>query len=87
MTSTRSETFCSVFGTPVQLKETVLPTYADLMKHFLWIKNDILWKGNKKDPSVKDISEIVSFDIERIWKKASLGGGACGKSSRSYSSY
>lgn len=72
MTSRRSETFCNIFGIPVQLKENVLPTYADLMKHFLWIKNDLLWKGNNKNPSVKDISEIVSCDIERIWKKASL---------------
>lgn len=72
MTSTRSETLCPVFGTPIQLKETVLPTYADVMKHYLWVRNQLLWKGNKKDPSIKDISEIVSHDVARIWKKASI---------------
>ena len=29
-------------------------------------KNDLLWKGNNKNPPVKDINETVSYDIERF---------------------
>ena len=72
MTSTRRETFCNIFRTPEQLKGNLLPTYGDLVKHFLGIKNDLLWKENNKNPSVKDMSEIFSCDIERIRKKAFL---------------
>uniref|UniRef100_A0A8D8R121 Uncharacterized protein n=1 Tax=Cacopsylla melanoneura TaxID=428564 RepID=A0A8D8R121_9HEMI len=33
MNSTRSQTTCAIFGNPSTLKDTVLPTYADVMRY------------------------------------------------------
>ncbi len=72
MVTTRIETFCHNFGSPVQLKEIVFLRFADVLKLFLWVRNELLRKGNKKYPSVKDLIEVFGCDITRIWEKASV---------------
>lgn len=72
MASTRRDTSCPIFGHPSNLKDSVLPTHLDVMKYFLFVRNDLLWKGNKKNPSVAEICELVAVGVERIWEKASL---------------
>lgn len=68
----RSETKCVVFGAPKELKDNILPTYADVMRHYLWVRSDFLWKLKNKDPAIADICEVVARDIETIWNKASI---------------
>lgn len=68
----RSETNCVVFGAPERLKDNILPTYADVMRHYLWVRSDLLWKLNNKDPAISEICEIVALDTETIWNKASI---------------
>lgn len=71
MPKTRKDLSCPEFGKPLILNVNVLPTYCDLIKYYLWIKNDLLVLNNAKDPSIKYICKIIATDIEQIWKKSS----------------
>lgn len=42
MALTRKVTSCPIFGSPSDLKDNVLPTNADVMKYFLFVRNDLL---------------------------------------------
>ncbi|KAI5694093.1 hypothetical protein M8J75_010588 [Diaphorina citri] len=70
--TTRRETLCPIMGNPSSLKDNVLPTYADVMKHFLFVKNELLWKRNQKTPAASEICDLVSRTVEEIWQKASI---------------
>lgn len=70
--STRKDTSCPILGNPGVLKDNVLPTYSEVMKYFLFVKNDLLWKGNKRTPSISDICELVALEVEKVWKRASV---------------
>lgn len=72
MPKTRKNTRCPLFGDSQKLNNNLLPTYCDIIKHYLWIRNDLIALHNGKDPSIKEVSEIVSNDVESIWNKASL---------------
>lgn len=69
MPKTRNDLCCPVFGVPQKLKENILPTYCDIIKYYLWIRNDFLEFNNGKDPSIKDICETLSVDVERLEEK------------------
>lgn len=68
--TTRKVLKCPVFGSSSQLSSSILPTYADTMKFYLFVKHSLKISG--KEPTVKDISEIVSVRIEEVWKRASI---------------
>jgi hypothetical protein len=70
--STRSKCVCPIFGSFDKFKETLLPTYSDVLKHFLWVQRDLLLKGNNKSPAVDDICAIVRDDLKAVWNKASV---------------
>lgn len=72
MPKTRKDSSCPVFGGPENLKDNVLPTYKDIIKGYLWVRNDLMWLSNGKDPSVKDICEIIANDVIKLWNKASI---------------
>lgn len=69
MPKTRKDTFCVVFGAPKELVELMLPTYSDVMKHFLWIRYK-LKLTSKKEPNASEIIEIVTTNLEELWAKA-----------------
>lgn len=71
MATTRKETFCVVFGAPKQLNECVLPTYCNVIRHFLWIRYQ-LKVTSKKEPNTSEITELVANKLEELWAKASL---------------
>jgi len=69
---TRTKTKCPVFGTPQELSEIVLPTYENVMKYYLLVKHELKPNIHTKDPTVSEIAEKVSANIERIWLKSSI---------------
>ena len=71
MPKTLKESFCKVFGLTKEFDKNVLPTKADLMKH-LFRRLLLKENANGKDPSVRDISNVVLQDLKRIWQKASI---------------
>lgn len=71
MPKTRKNVSCPVFGAPKQMSETVLPTYESVMKHYLFVRFEIL-QESKKEPSFADIANEVIKNIKTIWNKACL---------------
>ena len=69
---TRKQSTCPIFGVPNDLKSNVLPTYKDVMKCYLYFMQKLREKNNGKQPSLKEISEMLSKKIEDLWKKASI---------------
>ncbi|XP_031339105.1 uncharacterized protein LOC116167737 isoform X3 [Photinus pyralis] len=72
MPKTRKDLSCSVFGGPEKLKDNMLPTCAEVIKHYLWVRSDLMWISNGKDPSIKEICAKIATDLSNLWKKASL---------------
>lgn len=55
MPKTRKDLRCPLFGDPIKLSDNVLPTYCDIIKYYLWLRNDLLELNNGKDPAVAKI--------------------------------
>lgn len=72
LVKTKSKIHCVVFGAPKDLSELVLPTYEEIMKCYLYIKNDIKTQNNNKEPSVSEVSEIIANKLESLWLKATI---------------
>ena len=72
ISNTRKKLECDIFGSPSEIPRATLPTYYDVMKYYLWVRNNIKPKNCSKEPTIADVSEIVANDIEALWKKASI---------------
>lgn len=70
--TTRQNVICPVFGTPCEHSGIYLPTFSDVMKHYLFVRQNLKVKNNNKEPSFKEISGQVAFYLENLWKKSSL---------------
>jgi len=57
---TRHDSTCPVFSIPSILPQTVLPTYADMMKSFVFVRDDLKAGGATKDPAVADVAKLVA---------------------------
>ena len=68
---TRLLTNCPIFGNPSYLPETVLPTNADVMKYYLFLKDEMAYRS-ADIPSVAEVSSCVSSKVEALWYKASI---------------
>lgn len=71
MPKTRKDVLCTVFGAFKQLNTTVLPTFCDVMKHYLYVRFELLQKC-KKEPTFPEVANIVLRDVKSIWDKACL---------------
>ena len=69
---TRKAVCCPVFGTPKLMSEIILPTYEDVMKHYLFVKHELKPTASTKEPTVSRISEKVTRVIEGLWTKSSI---------------
>ena len=69
--TTRTVIRCPVFGSPADVKQSMLPTNADVMKCYNMIQNKIRPSANKK-ATVTEVSEVLSRRIELLWSKASI---------------
>ena len=72
MATTRSHTYCEIFGHPKLLSGSMLPTFQDVMLHYLFVQSDLKQNSAGKDPSVSEILKNVVPKIEEIWKNASI---------------
>ena len=57
---------CPVFGTPHEHSERYLPSYSDVMKHYIFIRQEQKLLHNNKEPSFKDISDIVVTYLDNL---------------------
>lgn len=69
---TRQTTTCPLFGSPGKLPLSQLPTYNDVMKNYLFIKNELKPYKTAKEPTVHNISERLAKEVLEIWQKTSL---------------
>lgn len=54
MPPTRAVSLCPVFGAPKTFKNNVLPTYADVIRYYLYLRQEFL-RMNKKEPCLADV--------------------------------
>lgn len=73
MPKTRQDTECPVFGAPSVLKKNVLPSYADVMKNYLYIRQSLIESApNKTEPTLGNIAAILIAELKVVWAKASI---------------
>ena len=70
-TTTRQQTVCPIFGHLTELNERVLPTEGDIMKFYLFLRNEKL-KESQRDPRVSELSDLIAVHLENLWLKASI---------------
>jgi len=61
---TKIKSKCLIFSDTLVLSNLVLPTYADVMKFYIQVRNQLKQNSNGKDQNVKIISEIVVTDVK-----------------------
>ena len=69
---TRQTVVCPVFGTPCEHSGRYFPSYSDVMKHYIFIRQEQKLFHNNKEPSFKDVSDIVVPYLENLWQSALL---------------
>lgn len=73
MERTRSKWKCALFGDVSDLNCNILPTYEDVIKCFEWNRHLLKHKKESlKEPSYKEVEDIVVRKIVEIWVKASI---------------
>ena len=70
--TTRKAVKCPVFGSPSQVSENELPTYKDVIKFYLFVRNSLKASSTSKEPPVAVIAERVCVKVEEIWRRASI---------------
>ncbi|KAF2901923.1 hypothetical protein ILUMI_04263 [Ignelater luminosus] len=63
MPSTRLDVLCPVVGVPRTFENNVLPTYADVIKCFLFNRQELL-KTIKREPSIGEVSLPLITDLK-----------------------
>src|ERR1051325_4820588 len=72
---TRKILSCPIFGHPREINKTVLPSCGDVMRQYLFSRNDLKPSdASTKDPttSILAVSEVVAKCIEGQWTRASI---------------
>lgn len=70
MASTRQSTLCPVFGEPKEHSGSNLPTYEQVMKHFLFVKFQL--KTTSYNPPLHASFKSVATYLLQVWQKASI---------------
>ncbi|GBN04356.1 hypothetical protein AVEN_214727-1 [Araneus ventricosus] len=66
---TRSSVNINLLGAPCELKEMYLPTYADIMRHCYWLRNE------NRDVYLQPVDylvKVIGENVTSIWIKASI---------------
>lgn len=73
MPKTRKDIDCPVFGAPSVFSKNTLPTYADVMKNYAYIRQTLIDSAqNKAEPTLGNIAEILIAELKLVWSKASI---------------
>lgn len=67
---TRREVNSVVFGSPEEFCGSVLPTYDEVMKCYLHVKQNLKPSRSSREPTVSEIGDIIAKKLEDIWLKA-----------------
>lgn len=68
---TREKVKCPIFGHPDLLDENILPSYKDVMRYYLFIRQKLKEENGSK-PAVSTICSNLAPEIIKIWRKASI---------------
>ena len=69
---TRESVQSGLFGAPCELKDLQLPTYADIMRHYYWLRRDMDGSRDTYLQPVDDLVKMVGEKVTEIWMKASI---------------
>lgn len=72
MSKTRSAVQCPIFGSPSELKTLTLPTYKDIIKYFLLVRNDLEKNKINRNLLVSEAVETVAHAVQNIWNCANI---------------
>lgn len=73
MVKTRKRIECLVFGAPSPFQQNILPSYWDVMKTYLWIRQTLINASpNRPEPTVASVSSILISELKILWSKASI---------------
>lgn len=67
MPRTRSVDVCPVFGIPELMKPNMLPTYADVMRYYLYLQN-----SSEKHTGLSDILPVLVKELKGVWERSSI---------------
>ena len=70
-TQTRNQNICHVFGKTKRVSKNLLPTYGDIIKHFMLVRQE-LTDGQAKEATVNVTSNKVCEDLVQIWHRGSI---------------
>ena len=71
-TPTRKTTLCPIFKTLGEMSQLRLPTNADVIRHYLFVRNEKKGIMAGKDPPASIIATETANIIVDIWKKSSV---------------
>ncbi|XP_050505184.1 uncharacterized protein LOC126883579 [Diabrotica virgifera virgifera] len=69
---TRQYIECPLAGVPADFKGNVLPLKAHVLQYYLWTRYNLKSPNSGKEPTVFEISNILSDKILSVWQKASI---------------
>ena len=69
--NTRKYSKCPIFGDPRDFSKNQLPNYDEVMKCYLFVRNEMK-SNNGKDYSVSVIASEVAEKVQAIYKRASI---------------
>ncbi|GBN05816.1 hypothetical protein AVEN_237567-1 [Araneus ventricosus] len=69
---TRTVFICPLFGSPLELEESRLPTYEDIIRCCFRERYNLAPDKGNKEPSFTDIAENIAGNIEMIYDRANI---------------
>lgn len=69
---TRQDIECPLIGAPADFKCNLLPSKVDVLKCYLWTRYNLKPPNSGKEPTVFEISNVLSDKILSLWQKASI---------------
>jgi len=70
--STRTKTNFPLFDYGQELRQTVLPTFEDVVKYYLLVQHNIKQERKGQQPPIAEIAELVERQLEQLSHKASI---------------
>ncbi|CAH0381343.1 unnamed protein product [Bemisia tabaci] len=69
----RSSDKCRIYGFPAKFSKNMLPTYAEVMRCYLKVRDSIkVNENNPMDPAFRKVANKVVKKLKKVWVKASL---------------
>ena len=63
---------CPVFGLPKEFRKNVLPTYADIIKYYLYLRQELVQQKKQRPSFTDDVCSPLIKDLKNLWQKSSI---------------